>query len=318
MSLPSPIVSIVLTANDATSDLPITIDSIMQQTYADWEIIVFSPNLERIMPWLRQKGDPRLKLTVQRDVGVAQTFNQGILEAKGKYICFVKAGDLWHSDKLQQQISYLERDRKTGLVDSWTTFFDRFDRSIGKIVTNKYSGWVELEILQRNRIILSSVVVRRSCFERVGLFDPKLSAPDWDLWIRLSHHYQFMTIAEPLTYCQEVDRRGVLETDLHLTIEKAYANLPADLERLKNLSYSYASLDLARSVLKDRHRDLAIALNYCHQSLQHYPLMGLSAEFLKVRLTIMAWHYLQGDRYKRLLMLMQTAKQSITSYLDPA
>lgn len=311
MSLPSPTVSIVLTA-DATSDLPVTIDSILQQTYADWEIVVFSPNLERAIPWLRQKDNPRLKLTVQKNVGTAQTFNQGILKAKGKYICFVKAGDLWHSDKLRQQISYLDRDLKIGLVDSWTTLFDRFDRSISKISTNKYSGWVELEVLQRNRIILSSVIVRRSCFDRVGLFDPRLSVPDWDLWIRLSRHYQFMTIAEPLTYCQEeVDRRGVLETDLHFTIEKAYANLPADLERLKNLSYSYASLDLARSVLKDRHPDLAIALNYCHQTLQHYPLMGLSAEFLKVRLTIMAWHYLQGDRYKRLLRLMQTAKQLI-------
>lgn len=313
MLLPSPTVSIILTADDTTSDLPVTIDSILQQTYSDWEIIVFSPNLESIMPWLRQKRDPRLKLTVQRDVGAAETFNQGILEAQGKYICFIKAGDLWHSDKLQQQISYLDRDSKTGLVDSWTTLFDRSDRSIRKISTNKYSGWVELEILQRNRIILSSVMVRRSCFERVGLFDPKLFAPDWDLWIRLSRHYQFMTIAEPLTYCQEeVGRRRVLETDLHLTIEKAYANLPADLERLKNLSYSYASLDLARSVLKDRNPDLAIALNYCHQTLQHYPLMGLSAEFLKVRLTIMAWHYLQGDRYKRLLRLMQTAKQLIS------
>lgn len=313
MSLPSPTVSIVLTADDTISDLAVTIDSILQQTYSDWEILVFSPNLERIMPWLRQKRDPRLKLTVQKDVGAAQTFNQGILEAKGKYICFVKAGDLWHSDKLRQQISYLDRGLEVGLVDSWTTLFDRFDRSISKISTNKYSGWVELEILQRNRIILASVMVRRSCFERVGLFDPKLSVPDWDLWIRLSRHYQFMTIAEPLTYCQEeVDRRGVLETDLHLTIEKAYTNLPADLERLKNLSYSYASLDLARSVLRDRHPDLAIALNYCHQTLQHYPLMGLSVEFLKVRLTIMAWHYLQGDRHKRLLVLMQTVKELIS------
>lgn len=142
-----------------------------------------------------------------------------------------------------------------GLIHSWYVPLNYQNKSTGKIIKYEYSGWVESEILKRNQISLPSVMLRRSCFESVGLFDTKLSAsPNWDFWIRLSRRYQFMAIAEPLVYSGNyqkniADNWLVVETDLHITIEKAFARVPAGLARLKHLSYSYSSLYLSRDIL---------------------------------------------------------------------
>ncbi|HEY9771712.1 MAG TPA: hypothetical protein V6C71_24980 [Coleofasciculaceae cyanobacterium] len=122
-----------------------------------------------------------------------------------------------------------------------------------------------------------------------------------------------MTIAEPLVCCRKFSEANaknwpIIETDLQTTIEQAYQNAPPDLIRLKPRSYADASLYLAKRVLHDK-LDLAIANNYCHQALEHAPLISLSSEFLRIRLKIIIWHYLNSDRYSRLLLLIQAAQR---------
>ena len=314
MSLKLPIVSIIISAYNETKYLPLTIDSILQQTCANFEVLIFSNHYNLIARWFRQKQDVRLKFIFQRNLGIAQTLNQGIFAARGKYLCFINAGDVWHSDKLQKQIFGLDHYPEVGLIHSWLMLIDSQGKSTGKIIKYKYLGWVKREILEPNQICLQSVMLRRNCFDMVGLFDPKLQAtPSWDLLIRLSHHYQFMTIAEPLVSCRkfsEANARNwpIIETDLQTTIEQAYAHAPPDLIRLKPRSYADVSLYLAKRVLQDK-PDLAIANNYCHQALEHDPLISLSSEFLRIRLKIIILHYLNSDRYSRLLLSIQAAQR---------
>ncbi len=312
MSLKLPLVSIIISAYDETRYLPLTIDSILQQTCPDFEVLIFSNHYNLIARWFRHKQDLRLKFIFQRNSGIAQTLNQGIFAARGKYISLINAGDVWHSDKLQKQIFGLDHYPEVGLIHSWLMLIDSQGKSTGKIIKSKYSGWVKREILKPNQICLQSGMLRRDCFDMVGLFDPKLQAtPSWDLLIRLSHHYQFMTIAEPLVSRKfsEANAKNwsIIETDLQTTIEQAYQNAPPALIRLKPRSYADASLYLANRVLQDK-PDLAIANNYCHQALEHDPLISLSSEFLRIRLKIIILHYLKSDRYSRLLLLIQAAQ----------
>lgn len=314
MSSSLPTVSIVISAYNEINYLPATIDSILQQTCSSFEVLVFNNDFNRITRWFNYKQDSRFKFIFQENLGVAQTFNQGILEAQGEYICFIRAGDLWHPEKLQKQLFCLNRYPEVGSIHSWFVPLDYQGESTGKIVKHQYTGWVESEILKRNQISLPSVMLRRSCFETIGLFDTKLFAsPDWDLWIRLSRRYQFMTIAEPLVYCRKhprntADNWFIVETDLHITIEKAFAGLPIELARLKHRSYGYSSLSLSQDILQDPNPDLEIALNYCRQALEHYLIMGLSPEFLQVRLAIATLSCWESDFYRRLLLSIQTVR----------
>jgi glycosyltransferase involved in cell wall biosynthesis len=338
MSLELPQVSIIVWGYQGIRHLPATINSILQQTNDDFEILVFGEHLRQIPAWFKRQPDARFRFILQNNLGLATTLNQGILEARGKYVSFINAGDLWHPQKLQQQIFCLDRHPEIGLIHSGSALIDHQDHDTSKVVysPSQNQSFVQKaiigpirnllqpsEMLAQNQIHRSSVMLRRSCFEVVGLFNPQLQViPDWEMWIRLSNHTQFMAIAEPLVYCRQLPEYGskypsdnipehclALETDLQKTIETVYAELPPELEQHKHRSYSYASLFLAQNILQHQNSDPAIAHNYLYQALEHDPLMFFSLDFSQLRWAIsrqlFLLHCQQSDRYRHLLRLIQ-------------
>lgn len=315
MSFNLAIVSIIINAYDGIKYLPATVNSILQQTYADFEVTIFGDrNCQQTLQWFGRFRDPRLKFIFQKNSGIAQTLNRGILEAKGKYICFASVGDLWHPDKLHRQIFYLQCHPEIGLVHSPITIADNRLETKVEAIKYEFSGWIEPQIIKRNLVNLYSVMVRRCCFETVGIFDSRLEIiPDWDLWIRLSRRYQFLTLAEPLVCKQNsnsIDNNwSLIELDLQTTIEKAYSKTSVELQDFKDCSYAYASLDIAWRILGDRQPDLTIANNYCHQALHHFPSIGFAPQYIQARLAIATLSFIKKDRHTRLLLLIQTIKR---------
>lgn len=322
MSIKSPTVSVVIAAYNETKYLPATLNSILQQTFSDFEILLFHDRNSEHLQWLNLLEDRRLKLIDQDNLGVAQTFNLGIFQARGKYLTFLDTDDLWHPHKLQKQVWGLDHYPEIGLVHSWLMLIDHWGKSTGKIFKNDLSGWVESGILERNQIGCQSVMLRRCCFDTVGLFDPLLQiAPAWDMWIRLSRRFQFMAIAESLVYYRQQEYSSpnswlVMETDLQKTIEKAYVDLPKELVTRKNRSYSYASLCLAWQVLQSQQPDPVIADNYCRQALEHSPVMSCSHEFFQVRLAVLLLQYLKSDRYYQLLSWIQANRRWLKTMIN--
>ena len=320
MSIRSPIVSIIILADNESQYLLKTINSVQQQTFGNFEILVCysgkSPNLVR---WFELQKDRRLKLSIEENLDAIQILNLGIEEARGEYIAFFKADDLWHPNKLQKQVFLLEHYPTVGLIHSWLSMIDERAKPTGKTIKNQIYGWVESDILKRNQVCFSSAVVRRHCFYMVGLFNPSLKTSfDWDMWIRLSRCYQFMEIAEPLVHQRQLkdkidDSWLNTEKDFQTTIEKAYQNLPDKLLPLKAQSYSYASLALAWQVLKNHNPDRAIAYHYYRQALEHYPRISFSREFLQLSIAIATMHWLKSDclasrrhRYRVMMSSVQT------------
>lgn len=316
MSLESPTVSIIIWGyHQETNYLPPTIKSILQQTYEDFELLLVQDSYPQIRSWFKSQIDPRLRFFSADNLSLAPVLNQGISAARGQYVSFMIAGDLWHPKKLQQQVLYLASNSDVSLIHSAFLSIGHQGQDIGKIVSPIKEELRPPEILAPTHINLSSVMVRRSCFQMVGLFNPQLqTVPDWDLWIRLSNHGQFMAIAEPLVYCRQIREASpkywlTLETDLHSIIETAYANLPLERSQQKYLSYGYASLFLAQNVLGHKNPDPAIAQNYCYQALEHDPSLLFSLEFCQLRWAIWHLHWRlflqQSDRYHRLRQLIR-------------
>ncbi|MGL5834015.1 MAG: glycosyltransferase [Waterburya sp.] len=319
MSLESPTVSIIIWGYDqGTNYLPATIKSILQQTYKEFEVLLVQDSYPQIFSWFESQIDPRLRFFSADNLSLAFVLNQGISAARGQYISFMLAGDLWHPSKLQQQILCLADNPDISLIHAVSLLIGHQGQDIDKIVSPITEGLRPPEILAQNQMSLSSVMVRRRCFELVGLFDPQLQTiPDWDLWIRLSHlsnHGQFMAIAKPLVYCRQIREASpkywlTLETDLHRIIETAYADLPFERSQQKHRSYGYASLFLAQNILQHKNPDPAIAHNYCYQALEHDPCLLFSLKFCQLRWRIWCLHWRlflqQSDRYHRLRQLIQ-------------
>ncbi|MEM6614854.1 MAG: glycosyltransferase, partial [Cyanobacteria bacterium P01_C01_bin.72] len=315
MSAELPLVSVIISAYEGLNHLPATVDSIIQQSCGDFEIIVLSDDCRQLHSWFQPQPDYRLRFILQSNLGLAATLNQGILEARGKYIAFIHPGDLWHSNKLQKQVSLLERNSHVGLVHSESVLSNHSGSSQVVPKTIIADGLKCPEILAQNQLIFSSVMVRCHCFEQIGLFDPQLKiTPDWEMWIRLSKRYLAISIADPLVYCRqhqlsEQDNWLTLELELQKIIEQVYTLIPLEQEardKQKQLSYSYASLFLAQEVLRHQTPDPSIARNYLYQALQHQPLICLDREFCRLLWDIFTLSCRQRNRYQHLHKLAQT------------
>ncbi|MGD1936315.1 MAG: glycosyltransferase family 2 protein [Cyanophyceae cyanobacterium] len=142
---------------------------------------------------------PSVQLVTTQNQGVSKARNQGATLAKGQYLTFIDADDLWTIDKLEAQYLALEYNPRAGFVYSWINSInlngDFFRR--GGYPTVSSEPWIQLLIID---VVESgsNVMIRRNIFEAVGGFDEALThSEDWDLWIRLAEKSGVITVPSP-------------------------------------------------------------------------------------------------------------------------
>ena len=135
--------------------------------------------------------------------GPAAARNRGIKSSPGEFIAFLDADDIWFPDKLVKQTK-LFNDPEVGMAFSDARFFGanfRFTK-YSEMAGGLRRGMVVAQLLRRNFIPLSSVVVRRSALVQCGFFDEDLDklriGEDYELWLRLAPHVKFDFVAEAL------------------------------------------------------------------------------------------------------------------------
>lgn len=131
------LVSIVVPVYNSEKFIKETINSIKQQTYENWELLLVNDcstdNSEKIINEQKNK-DSRIKLiNLEKNSGAAISRNTGIKEAKGKYIAFIDSDDLWKKDKLEKQIKFMEENDYEFTFTSYE-FADENGKGNGKIV----------------------------------------------------------------------------------------------------------------------------------------------------------------------------------------
>lgn len=180
-----PKISVVIPAYNAMTYLPETVESVLKQTFADFEVLIINDgSSDHIVQWASQVVDPRVKLISQENQGLPGARNTGIAQARGEYIAFLDADDLWEPTKLEKQVRCIDDNPEVGLVHAWMVLVDEQSKSTGKVMPSYAEGYVWNQLAEKNVIACPSVMVRRCCFETVGMFDKSLrSLEDWDMWI---------------------------------------------------------------------------------------------------------------------------------------
>jgi glycosyltransferase involved in cell wall biosynthesis len=181
-----------------------TIDSILKQTFRDFELIIVDDyshdDTEKV---IKAYTDERIKY-IKHDSGrlVAVNWNYGMSHAGGEYIAFCGDDDLWLPDKLEKQLLEFEKDDCPGLVCSNAVIFNE----MGNLRLYHETGLDDTDftlksLLGRNRIISSSVMVRKSVINDVGgmNIDPVFyNGEDYELWLRISRKYKIRYLDLPL------------------------------------------------------------------------------------------------------------------------
>ena len=138
--------TVIIPAFNSAKTLRATIRSVTAQTFKDLEIIVIDDgSTDDTRPLLAelQKHEPRLIVLKQKRSGVAAARNNGLAAAKGRYVAFLDADDLWHPTKLQKQITALSRAADdVGMVYCWSRLIDNQDKVTASVAPIAMEGWV--------------------------------------------------------------------------------------------------------------------------------------------------------------------------------
>lgn len=194
-----PKVSVIIPTYNRARFVGEAIDSVLAQTYKDYEIIVVDDgSTDNTQEVLKHYGH-KIRYFRQENKGISAARNLALEKARGEYIAFLDDDDLWLPEKLEKQIDVLERNPDLAFVASEThvingkgEIIDRFKRGKGDVETFE-------NLRQQYFVPMLTTVVRRKCLDSVGGFNPSLPiCQDHDLWLRLAKIYKFRYIDVPL------------------------------------------------------------------------------------------------------------------------
>lgn len=315
-----PKVSVIIPAYNAITYLPETLESALKQTFKDFEIIIVNDgSTDETEQWVSQIKDPRVRLISQKNQGLSGARNTGITNAQAEHIAILDADDLWEPDKLEKQVRVLDENPEVALVYTWVAFIDEDSKHTGRVFKNCAEGDVWEELTQHNIVECGSVpLIRRSCFETVGLFDRNLGSylEDWDMWLRIAVDHKFKVVKEPLVYYRQLSSSAsrnweAMEQSFRLVIEKAFTNVKPELMYLKKQSYGRTSLVLGWKALQSKAKDYQTAAKFRKQAISYYPQLCFTKEFLRLSLAIAMMQLLGADGYKKVLNLVYSLRRLI-------
>ena len=244
-----PRVSVVIPTYNYGRYIVEAIESVLNQTFPDREVIVVDDGSTDDTGELIGRFGDRVRYIYQRNLGPSAARNTGIRAARGEYVGFLDSDDLWLPEKLALQVAVLDSCQAVGLVYSDALFFrDETQAIIGahREVFPHPAGRILAQLVLGNVISSPTPLVRRSILDRVGLFDEDLKASeDWDLWIRIAKICEIAYIDQPLAKYRRHRHNKSLNTKAIgmgqlLVLNKIFADadLPREIERLRRVAYS--------------------------------------------------------------------------------
>jgi len=192
-------VSIIIPAFNAEKTIRATILSVLSQTYKNIELIVINDgSQDNTIAITSQIWDPRLQIFSFENAGANIARNRGLSMAKGEYVSFIDADDLWSPRKIECQVMALQQSVDADVAYSWTDYIDQSGNFICSGIQSKFSGNVYKRLFISNFIENgSNILVRRHSLVKIGGFSESLEgAQDWDCCLRLARQYSFVFVPE--------------------------------------------------------------------------------------------------------------------------
>lgn len=268
----SPCVSIILPTYNRVALLPRAIDSVLDQSYRDLELIVVDDcSTDGTEQELLKITDPRLRLIRQKvNSGPSAARNAGIRASTGQYIAFQDSDDEWLPGKIEKQISLLEQRDVSGSYPA--ACYSRFivsHRSKQTIVPSdpqdNLSGHIYKRLLYENTMGTPTTIYRKDILDLLGYFDESLAnREDWDLALRVSRDYTIAFLDEVtlISYSSPGSVNKLVSPESLITIlNKHYDSYRAFPESMAHITWSIGSEYAVR-------RQKVQALRYMNISIQ--------------------------------------------------
>ena len=204
----NPTVSILLPVYNGAAYLRESLESILGQTYPDFELIIIDDGSCDDSPRIIQSiGDPRIRFYRQRNRGLAATLNRAIELASGELLARQDQDDVSLPHRLEKQVGYLRSHTRCALVGTWAEILAVTEKT-GRVHRHAEENHaLQFDLLFDNPFVHSSVMLRKSAVQAVGMYtlDPARQPPeDYELWSRLSRKWEVGNIPEILHRYREI------------------------------------------------------------------------------------------------------------------
>ena len=207
----NPQISVVMPAHNSAGTVREAIESILRQTFQDFEfIIIDDASTDDTGAIIQAFDDPRIRLIRNAEnLGATKSLNKGMDVARGKYIARMDADDLSLPHRFETQFNFLENHPDYALVGSSYLQMDGKDNVISLVRVLLEDREIKEGLKKQNWFGHGSVMMRKSALQRVGGYDEKfIFAQDYDLWLRVAEKYKMANIDEPL-YCWRLRDSGI-------------------------------------------------------------------------------------------------------------
>ncbi len=228
-------VSVIMPCYNGAETLRLSIESVMNQSYQNFKLYIIDDGSKdetpKILEQMQRMYPSKIWFQSQENQGQTKSKNNAIAQIKGQYIALIDSDDLWQRDKLLKQVEIFNKNPTVGLCYTNGYYIDEKGHVTGHIgIDPTLQGACLDKIMMGNAIVASSVMFRSEVFSKTALFDERFSAcENWDLWTRISQHYNLYALDEALV-CY---RRH--QNNMSLNFEKLRENRIKVIN--KNLNY---------------------------------------------------------------------------------
>jgi len=303
-----PLVSVVIPTYKRPTKLNRALKSTINQTYENLEIIVVNDAPNTALNHINNL-DCRIKLINHKEnKGPAAARNTGIKNSKGKYIAFLDDDDVWSPLKLEKQIKKFEKlESDYGAIYTW--YKSVYENGI-EPRTPRYNGYIFENVLNKNFLATGSLLIKKECFEKVGLFDEKLKySEDKDMWLRIGKIYKYDYIPDFLMkiYRDNPDRLGEDIKKIRVGKEKLIKKHKKDFKKYPRKLHKIYKILGVRSCYNGESK--LVCSNYFKKSYRYnkkdltslfYYVMSYLPKNFREKFFKLIMRYYYGHKYPRL------------------
>lgn len=198
----NPQISVIMPAYNAAKFISKSIESILSQTYKDFELIILNDastdnTLEIIEKYA--KDDPRIRVIKNKEnLYIAANRNKGIKNATGKYIVWQDADDIAYPTRLEELYKFMEQNPKVGICGTYLEVFDETGQThIREYLTSDKE--LRARIFRYSPVSQPAAIIRSECFKKVGDYNLDMPpAEDIEMSFRIGEHYEFANLPKAL------------------------------------------------------------------------------------------------------------------------
>jgi glycosyltransferase involved in cell wall biosynthesis len=205
------LVTIITPTYNREAFLPAAIESVLAQTYKNFEFIIVDDgsedNSRKLIESYAEK-DSRIKYLYQENQRQSVARNYALSVAKGDFICFLDSDNYWPNDKLEKSLKAFADHPDADIVYGDCITIDEQGNELHRNNMRRYSGRIAGLLLKDNFISMNTTMTRRKCFDEMGGMSGKRRvADDYDLWLKFSARYTFQYIPEFLAYYRVMENQ---------------------------------------------------------------------------------------------------------------